>query len=115
MAFDITKSVDIIETMENYITKVRPKPEIRNQLDISYEIKDQSVIIQEIRPMWKNPSEYRALGYAKATFVKDKNIWKVYWQRADLKWYSYEPKPTVGQLSDFLKIVDEDKYHCFKG
>ncbi|WP_431844448.1 DUF3024 domain-containing protein [Pedobacter superstes] len=31
------------------------------------------------------------------------------------KWCAYEPKPFVRQLSDFLKTVDEDKYHCFKG
>jgi len=115
MAFDIKKSVDIIETMENYIAKVRPRPEIRHQLDIGYEIKNQSVILHEIRPVWKNPSEYRTLDYAKATFVRNKNIWKIFWQRADLKWHSYTPKPTVGKLSDFLKIVDEDKHHCFKG
>ena len=115
MAFDIKKSVDIIETMENYIAKVRPRPEIRQQLDLGYEIIDQSVILHEIRPVWKNPSESRTIGYAKATFVHDKNIWKVFWQRADLKWHSYTPQPTVGQLSDFLKIVDEDKHHCFKG
>jgi hypothetical protein len=115
MTLDITKSVDIIETMENYIVKVRPQPEIRHQLDIGYEIIDQSVILQEIRPAWRNPSEIQRTGYAKATFVKDKNIWKVYWLRADLKWHSYKPKPTVRQLSEFLKLVDEDEYGCFKG
>lgn len=115
MTLDITKSVAIIEMMENYIVKVRPRPEIRHQLDISYEIKDQSVILQEIRPAWKNPNEIQRFGYAKATFVKDKNIWKIYWQRADLKWHSYEPTPSVRQLSDFLKLVDEDEYACFKG
>jgi len=115
MALDISKSVDIIETMENYITKVRPRPEIRHQLDIGYEIQDQSVILQEIRPAWRKPTEIQRIGFAKATFVKSKNIWKVYWQRADLKWHSYDPKPTVRQLSDFLKLVSDDKYACFKG
>ena len=115
MTLDITKSLDIIETMENYIAKVRPRPEIRHQLDIGYEIKDQSIILQEIRPSWRNPTEIQRIGFAKTTFVKDKNIWKVFWQRADLKWHSYEPKPTVKQLTDFLKLVDEDVHHCFKG
>lgn len=44
MALDISKSLDIIEIMENYIGKVRPEPEIRHLLDIGYEIQDQSVI-----------------------------------------------------------------------
>lgn len=115
MTLDITKSVDIIETMENYIAKVRPQPEIRHQLDIGYEIKDQSVTIHEIRPAFRNPKVIETYGFAKATFVKDKNIWKVFWLRADLKWHSYKPKPTVRHLTDFLKLVDEDEHHCFKG
>ncbi len=115
MTLDITKSLDIIETMENYIAKVRPRPEIRDQVDIGYEIQDQSVILQAIRPSWENPSLIQRFGYAKTTFVKDKNIWKVYWKRADLKWHSYKPEPTVNQLTDFLKLVDEDVHHCFKG
>ena len=115
MTLDITKSVDIIEIMENYISKVRPRPEIRNQLDIGYELTGQSVILNEIRPQWHNPSEIITSGYAKATFVKANNNWKVYWKRADNKWHKYVPKPTVSNLSNFLKLVDEDQYACFKG
>ena len=115
MTLDITKSLSIIETMENYIAKIRPRPEIRHEFDIGYEISDQSIILQEIRPTFKDPTEIRRYGYAKTTFVKEKNIWKIYWQRSDLKWHSYTPQPTVKQLSDFLELVDEDKYHCFKG
>lgn len=115
MTLDITKSVDIIETMENYISKVRPRPEIRNQLDIGYEIKGQSVILQEIRPIWRSPGEIQHIDYAKASFVKAKNIWKVYWRRSNSRWQAYEPKPTVKHLADFLKLVDEDKNACFKG
>jgi hypothetical protein len=115
MTLDITKSVEIIETMENYIAKVRPKPEIRNQVDINYEIQEQSVIINEIRPVWNNPEKILTSGYAKATFVKSKNIWKIFWKRADNKWHSYKPQPSVKELKDFLKLVDQDKYGYFKG
>ena len=65
MAIDILKTFDIIELMENHLEK--------------------------IRPVWRNPSEYREFGYAKATFVKCKNLWKIYWLPSDLKWYPYEP------------------------
>ncbi len=115
MTLDITKSVDIIEIMENYISGVRPEPEIRNQLDLSYEIIDQSVILNEIRPAWNNPKEILTFGYAKATLVKNKNVWKVFWKRADSKWHSYKPTPIVRELKDFLKLVDHDEYGCFKG
>jgi hypothetical protein len=115
MALDIIKSVDIIETMENYISSVRPKPEIRHQIDLNYEIQDQSIILNEVRPSWNNPNESTTSGYARATFIKSKNIWKIYWKRANNKWYLYDPCPYVGLLKDFLKIVDEDKHGCFKG
>jgi hypothetical protein len=115
MTLDILKSLDMIETMENYIAKVRPEPEIRNKLDLNYEINNQSIILNAIRPLWNNPKKNLTLGYAKATFVKNKNNWKIFWKRADNKWHTFKPRPEVGELKDFLKIVDEDKYGCFKG
>ncbi len=115
MAIDVIKSIDVIETMENYIDSVRPGPEIRPKLDLGYEIIDQSVILNEIRPHWKKPEEIMKSGYAKATFVKSENIWKIFWKMSDLKWHVYKPCPTVKHLSDFLKMVDEDKLGCFKG
>lgn len=115
MTLGLIESVEIIELMENYIERVRPRLEIRSKLDIGYEISGQSVILQEIRPLWNNPKEIQRLAYAKATYVKNKSIWKIFWMRANLKWHSYEPQPTVKLLYDFLKIVNEDKYACFKG
>lgn len=108
MTLDIKKSVDIIEIMENYISGVRPEPEIRNQLDLNYEINGQSVILNEIRPAWNNPKEVLTLGYAKATYIKSKNVWKVFWKRADNKWHSYKPNPTVRELKNFLTKMNTD-------
>ena len=115
MALDITKSVEIIEIMENYISRVRPRQEIRHQVDISYEIENQSIILNEIRPAWNDTSKMLTNAYAKATFVHQQNIWKIYWKRADNKWHLYEPSPTADRLEECLKIVDEDKVGCFKG
>lgn len=115
MAIDPIKKAEIIIVMEAYLSKVRPPEDIRPKLDIGYRIDNQSVFIFEIRPRWDNPSEIRTYDYAKATFVKKKNIWKIYWMRQNLEWYLFEPLPAVRNLQEFLKIVDEDKYHCFKG
>ena len=62
-----------------------------------------------------NPKEKTAIAFAKATYVKSKKIWKIYWQRADLKWHGYEPNPEVKQIEDFLSVVDQDEYGCFFG
>ena len=31
------------------------------------------------------------------------------------KWTLYEPRPWVKNLKAFIKLVDNDEYHCFKG
>ena len=115
MAIELLKTLDIIEAMENFIARKRPPEDIRDQLDLSYKIEGQSVIVFEIRPYWENKEEKIEPKIAKATFVKAKDHWKIFWQRSDLKWHSYKPRPTVKSLNDFVNTIEEDKYHCFWG
>jgi Protein of unknown function (DUF3024) len=115
MAIDTLKTLEIIEVMENFVDKRRPPEHIRPKLDISYRIEELSVTIVEVRPKWDNPEIIRDHPVAKATIVKAKNCWKVFWLRADLKWHSYKPNPIVPSLSDFVRLVDEDKNACFWG
>ena len=110
--FEIEKYKKIVR---EYVEKHRPPPHIRNEVDLSFRVKGQSVEIFEIRPMWNNPNETIEESVAKATYVKSRNIWKIFWQRADLKWHSYEPEPEVNTLEEFLKVVEEDEYCCFYG
>ena len=98
-----------------YIQKRRPPAHIRPRLDIGYRVNGQSVEIFEIRPHWKKPDEKLEHSVAKATFVKAQAAWRVYWQRADLKWHSYEPAPLVESLEAFLILVEEDEHACFWG
>jgi hypothetical protein len=115
MPVDLLQTLAIIEVMENFLAKRRPPEHIRPELDIGYKIEGQSVYVLEIRPQWNNKSVIREYAIAKATYVKSKAHWKVFWMRANLKWYPYDPKPTVKKLSDFVKQVDEDEYGCFWG
>jgi len=111
----ILQTLDVIEAMENFISRNRPPEHIRPELDLGYKIEEQSIIVFEIRPRWNNPEEIREHPIAKTTFVKAKNYWKIFWLRADLNWHSYTPKPTVKTVEEFAKIVEEDKLHCFRG
>ena len=98
-----------------YIEARRPPPHIRKELDLGYRFKNQSVELFEIRPVWRGPGEYMEQPIAKATFVKTEKIWKIYWQRADLRWHRYDPKPSASTIEDFLAAVEEDEYACFYG
>ena len=98
-----------------YIEMHRPPLEIRDKVDLSFRIENQSVIIFEIRPNWNDPTEKHEEFIAKATYIQNKNIWKIYWQRADLKWHSYKPLPEVDTYTKSLKALEADKCGCFFG
>jgi hypothetical protein len=104
-----------IEEIDNYLNYIRPPEEIREELDISYRIEKQSVIIFEIRPNWQNPNVKMEIDIVKTTFIKKDNNWKVFWKRADLKWHSYKPKPIVENLLEFIRLIEKDEYGCFWG
>lgn len=103
------------KTLDEFMERRRPPPHIRAQLDLGYRITGQSVEIFEVRPMWNRPSEKMESPFAKATFVRTHNVWRIYWQRADLKWHLYEPTSEVAGLAEFLSVVEEDAHGCFWG
>lgn len=98
-----------------YVEKHRPPAHIRDKRDLSFRVKDQSVEIFEIRPRWNNPVEKIEESVAKATYIKSKHIWKIFWMRADLKWHRYDPEPEVKSIETFLDVVERDQYSCFFG
>jgi hypothetical protein len=98
-----------------YVEKRRPPAYIRNELDLDFRIKGQSVEIFEISPAWREPGVKIESPVAKSTYIKTKQIWKIYWQRADLKWHRYDPDPEVKTIEQFLEVVEQDEYGCFYG
>jgi len=98
-----------------YIEGRRPPVHVRDQVDLAFRIDDQSVIIFEIREIWDQPGKKVESPIAKATYVKKTKSWKIYWQRADLKWHRYEPASEVRTIEEFLDVVEQDEYCCFWG
>ena len=110
------KIIDIRERhLQLFMKKRRPPEEIRNQLDIGYELENNCIELYEVRPRWDKKEERLKFYFARAKYIKSRNIWKVYWKRASGNWELYEPAEEVRELSEFLRIVDEDKYGCFWG
>ena len=103
------------KAVQRYVEAKRPPPHIRPKLDLAYRISRQSVVIFEVRPSIDDLSESIEEYVAKATYVRRAREWRVYWQRADLRWHRYEPTPEVQSLEEFLALVEEDKFCCFFG
>lgn len=88
---------------------------LKDQLRFEYEIENQNVIIYEVRPAWKNPSEFTRMPLAKLIYVRTENIWKLYWQRASGKWVLYQPKKSSKDLGILVGVIDKDSHGCFFG
>jgi hypothetical protein len=102
--------------MDALMKQRRPPPDIRKELDLNYRVTGQSVEIFEIRPVWRQSAgERRESAVAKATYVRTRRIWRVFWRRADLKWHGYEPCPEVKSIDEFAALVADDVHACFFG
>jgi len=99
----------------SFIAGKRPDPGIREKLDFGFRIDNQSFEIFEIRPQWDDPKHKIELPVAKATWVKSKKIWKLYWMRADRKWHTYPPLSESDSLETILDEIDRDPNGCFWG
>ena len=109
-------TIDFIEVqIKSFVENMRPPVEIRDQLDIDYKYDKSSIELYEIRPHFEIKDKIIHSSFAKARFIKSRNIWRIYWMRASGKWDPYEPDLEVSYVKDFLEIVNEDKYGCFKG
>jgi hypothetical protein len=94
----------------------RRTPEnLKDKLRFEYDIEKQNVIIYEVRPAWNNPEKHTRNPFAKLTYVKSRNIWKLYWKRASGKWERYEPKDSNKVLEVLVQEIDKDPYGCFFG
>lgn len=105
----------IEKTVAAFVAKRRPPVHLRDQVDLGFRFDGRSVEIFEIRPRWDDPTERVEEAVGKARYLKTRDMWLVYWQRADLKWHKYEPVPEVSTIDAFLRLVDEDEYACFFG
>jgi hypothetical protein len=116
MALSEFELARVKSALESFMQKRRPPPHIRSKLDLGFRILGQSVEIFEIRPAWRGPPQERHESpVAKATYVRSRNVWRVFWQRRDLKWHGYEPASEVRSIEEFVSLVDEDRHACFFG
>jgi Protein of unknown function (DUF3024) len=115
MAFSEFEIAKINKAVSVYIAKHRPPVHLRDQVDLGFRLTNQSVEIFGIRPVWQDETKKMEHSVAKATFTKNQDIWKIYWLRADLKWYRYEPCPDVKTIEEFLTVIEQDDCACFFG
>jgi len=104
--------------IQELVDQMRPEEEeIRKKLDIGFSFEKQNLILFEIRPGWKGHEfDYTKtihIPFAKARYIKSKSCWYIYWQRANGNWDRYTPHPTVKNVEDFFKVIEDNPYGAF--
>lgn len=115
MAFNDIERKRVENAVRAFVEKHRPPEHLRDEVDLSFRFDGRSVELFEIRQRWDNPAEKIEERVAKARYLQSRDEWLVYWQRADLEWHKYGPKPEVRSIEAFLALVEEDEYACFFG
>ena len=111
--FEVAAHAALIEKL--FWSKRRPPLHIRDQMREGQRFTEQSIELFFVRPVFKDPTRFTEEKIAKLTYVRSSDRWRIFWQRADLKWHSYPPCPEVPSLAEALRVVHEDANSCFFG
>jgi hypothetical protein len=72
-------------------------------------------VIVERRPKRDKPKEWIESPVAKLKFIRSAHKWRLYWQRADLKWHEYPGLSSSDHLDDLVQEIDDDPLAGFFG
>lgn len=100
---------------EHFWSRRRPPLHLRDKIREGQRFDDQAIELFFVRPAYNRPGEFTESPIAKVQFVRAKNIWRIFWQRADLKWHRYPPYPEAQSLTAALAIIHQDSNGCFFG
>ncbi|MDQ5979505.1 MAG: hypothetical protein QG602_2479 [Verrucomicrobiota bacterium] len=100
---------------KHFWSKHRPSLQIRDRMREGQRIDGQSIELFLVRPLHFDPTRHSEEAIAKLTFVRSSSTWRIFWQRADLKWHRYAPHPEAASLAEALRVVDQDANACFFG
>jgi len=116
MAFtdiEIAEHMKVLE--ETFWSRRRPPVHIRDKMREGQRFSDRSIELFFVRPMFRSPDEFVEESLAKVRHVPSRDVWQIFWKRADGKWHRYSPSPEVASLNEALEVIDEDPHRCFFG
>jgi len=116
MAFteiEIAQHLKVLET--SFWSKRRPPLHLRDKVREGQRMEDQAIELFFVRPAFMRPGEFIEEAIAKLRYLRNRDVWKIYWMRADGKWHGYPPDPEAKSLEAALSVIDKDANGCFFG
>ena len=104
-----------IEQAVGEFCRTRSPAYLKDKLRLEYSVQGHEVVIFERRPKWDNPKTWIESPVAKLKYIRSANKWRLFWQRADLKWYEYPGLSSSDRIGDLVREIDADPLACFFG
>ena len=116
MPFTETEIAEHTATLEErFWSRRRPPLHLCDEVREGQRFDGTSIELFLVRPAFKRPGEWIEEAIAKVKFIRSRDVWHLFWKRADLKWHRYQPCPEADSLAAALRTIDEDANCCFFG
>jgi len=116
MPFTEIEITEYTATLEaQFWSRRRPPLHLRDQLREGQRIDGTGIELFFVRPAFQRPGEQIEESIAKVRFIRSRDVWHLFWKRADLKWHRYPPCPEADSLVDALHTIHQDPNGCFFG
>ena len=116
MAFTDSEIVEHMQVIEElFWSRRRPPLHLRDKIREGQRFSGQWIELFMVRPAFMRPGEWIESSIGKVQYVRSREVWRIYWQRGNMKWLGYEPCPEVRSLAEALRVIDEDAWCCFFG
>ena len=116
MAFTDSELAEHLKVIEGILwTRRRPPLNLRDKMREGQRVTGQAIEFFFLRPAFELPGELSESSIAKVQYVRTQNSWRIFWKRADGKWWAYKPHPEALTLADALHVINADAFGCFFG
>jgi len=109
MPFTETEIAEHTATLEEqFWSRRRPPLHLRDKIREGQRFDDTSIELFFFRPALQRPGEQIVEPIAKVRFIRSRDVWHLFWKRADLKWHRYPPCQEADSLGDALHKIHQD-------
>jgi len=116
MAFTELEIADHTAVLEEHFWAFRRPPlHLRDRICDGQRLTDQSIELFFVRPIYDFPGKFIENSIAKIVHVRSRDVWQLFWKRADGKWHRYALQPEAPSLAAALAIIHLDSKGCFFG
>lgn len=110
---ELTTHLRVLETC--FWSRCRPPLHLRDQVREGQRIVDRTIELFLVRPAFYRPGEPIEESIAKVQYMVHQGVWRIFWQRANGRWFRYAPYPEANSLEEALRVIEEDTNGCFFG